>query len=250
MATSSMVKAISNATMMKFEASKLKEAHEAQKIIMNHYKTIITSKQYKETSYPYIANMWSIFHIFKNITSKNTASMVTLYSRRIAGAMKRPTLSAARLSLVDKISKELFAVLLPYTGANLVFTKMTDPEITAEELYHLINNITPIGYAVKLSTSTVIFSVLDNEKAQDMASKFDQMNLTIDDEEADGDHEPISSKIRVCYMPQKVSIRTTTFDWSKKASEESYKVEAMGLSVPMRKVLEHSETMRSNFPNV
>jgi hypothetical protein len=248
-----MVNGISRATTMKFEASKLKEAKEAQKIIQAHYKTIFESKLYKETAYPYITNVWSSFILFKNITTKNNASIITLYSRRIAGAMKRPTMSVARLSLVEKISKELFALILPYTGANLVFTKMTDPDVTAEELYHLINNITPIGYAIKLSTSTAIFSVLDSEKAQEMASKFDQMNLTIEDESPSDDGnivEPISSKIRVCYMPQKVSICATSFDWLKKSSVETYKIEAMGWSVPMRMLLEHSEKMRTNFPNV
>jgi hypothetical protein len=242
---------ISTATQMKFNAAKVKEGMESQKIIMSHYKTITDSDNYNEAAFPYIANMYAIFNYFKNITSKHTASMVTLYSRRIAGVFKSKsttTLSTSRLELLNKISKELFAFMLPYTGANLVFTNISDPDVSAEEMYHLINNITPIGYAMKLSATATIFSVLDDEKAQEMAEKFDKMNLAMYEvEDDDSTTKTISEQIRVCYMSQKTSMRTTTFDWGKKSSEETYKVESLGLSVPMRKVLEHSEYMRTEF---
>lgn len=221
---------------------KYEKAQKCMKELYSMYYTIMCSKKYKE-EYNYTTCVWSILYSFPNILSKKNMTIIIDTCIRMRGVMKKD-LNAQKLSIIEKISKDAFSELVQYTGANMLITKLSDKSINEAELYDMINDITPVVFATKLSHQTAIIAGVDDIKMNELAKMFDNCTLTMTLTNDDGSETDVTSPLRTIYIKTNINTQTESYNWGKKEKSSTYYNPSLNCRCSMETIMQHSKMMR------
>lgn len=243
-----------DATLAKIHADSLKKlqretyqrAQKAHKYAYQLYYSIMCSKHYQPT-YNYTTCMWSILYSFPNIVTNSNARLIVSSVKRLEGVMKKRSINPQKLQMIEKISKDFFCEIMPYTGANLIMTGLKDKQIVAEEMYDLLNDTTPVIFSIQVSHSTVIYCLMDEVKAKELAEKYNNCTLTMEDGDPKKVESFVSSKIQTIYVKTLLNTRSQSYEWGSKKTSVDCVIETMNFRVPLHQVIEHSAKMKERF---
>lgn len=230
----------------KIERDNYQKAQHAYKFACKLYHSVITSKHYDER-YNYTTCIWSILCAFPKIVTTKSAPILLSSIRRLHGLMKKKTINPAKMHTIEKISKELFCELMPHTGANFILTGLKDKNLQDGEMYDLLNDTTPVVFAIQISPSTIIYNLVDDTKAKELAAKYNNCTLKMLDGEADDMNSFVSSKIHTIYVKTQLNLRSNSFEWGTKSSSVECVIETMNFRAPLHKIIDHSANMKSRF---
>lgn len=207
------------------------------------YYNIMCSMHYSD-EYNYTTCVWSILYSFPNIVTKSNASMVNDVTVRMRGVMNK-AITAHKMRIIEKISKEAFCELIQYTGVNMVITNIKDNSINELEIYDMINDDTPVVFAMKLSHKTAIVCCIDDVCAKELCSKYNNCTLTMTSpDNSNSTDTVIRSRINTIYIKTQVTRHTESYDWNTKGTNTMYVNSALNYQYPIDAIMENSNMMK------
>ena len=158
---------------------------------------------------------------------------------RVRGVFTVRELTSKQFSVLNMISKKLFYDIIQDTGCNMLIRNVNDKEITSEDMYHYINQFTPVVYSIKLSNNTFIVECLDNKAGKTLSNKMNQKMLT-------STTSLDISIITVNFINTRLQLSKEVFDWNKKTKVSQYNNESLGNSMSYSSILEYSIECNKN----
>lgn len=235
--------AVSERVRKNIRKERLKKARTSYAFVCDVYKTALSFKQFN-TSFNYITCMVNLINCFPHLLDERNAEDFINVERRMKGVVRCKQSNTYKLNILDSISKKLFYDILPFTGANLLITNISEPNLDEIDMYDTINDITPVVFSCMLSPKTALITCLDPEKAQFLAKRCNNCLLTTEDTDVE---KAIASKSRIkcIYIASELASRTKVFNWTKRCDEHYYYNKALRYQVPLSFLVEYSNMMKT-----